>query len=222
MTEVLPAAETETTGKDTALGNIYTVHLFSSRSEEAAEQVNQKFQKAGHDTQVYASDTDAGRYYRVAITGFVSRHAAQNFSDAIVGRLGVTGTWIAKERPPGVEAVMEQSVSGESLDNVGSNYAATEIIPAAVTETTGQDTVPGNIYTVYLFSSRSEEVAGQVNQKFQKAGHDTQVYVGTIGAELRFRVAVSGFETRQAAKNYSDAIVGTLGVTETWIRQESR
>jgi hypothetical protein len=222
VTEVLPAAETETTGQDTALGNIYTVHLFSSRSEEAAEQVNQKFQKAGHDTQVYASDTDAGRYYRVAITGFVSRHAAQNFSDAIVGRLGVTGTWIAKERPPGVEAVMEQSVSGESLDNVGSNYAATEIIPAAVTETTGQDTVPGNIYTVYLFSSRSEEVAGQVNQKFQKAGHDTQVYVGTIGAELRFRVAVSGFETRQAAKNYSDAIVGTLGVTETWIRQESR
>ena len=222
VTEVIPAAGTEVTGQDTMLGNIYTVYLFSSRSEEVAEQVNQKFHQAGHDTQVYASETDAGRRYRVAITGFVSKHAANNFSDAIVGKLGVTGTWIRKERAPGVEVVVEQAVSGESLDNVGSNNAETEAFTAAETETTRQDVISDYIFKVYLYSSRTEEVAEQVNQKLQNAGHDTQVYVGTIGAELRFRVAVSGFETRQAAKNYSDSIVGTLGVTETWIRKESR
>jgi len=222
VTEVIPATGAEVTAQDTALGNIYTVYLFSSRSEEAAEQVNQKFHKAGHHTQVYASETDAGRRYRVAITGFVSRHAAKNFSEVIVGKLGVTETWIRKERAPGVEAVVEQAVSGESLDNVGSNNAVTEGIPTAGAEVTGQDTVLSSIYTVYLYSSHSEEAAEQVNQKFHKAGHDTQVYVGTIGAELRYRVAVSGFETRQAAKNYSDSIDGTLGVTGTWIRKESR
>jgi sorbitol-specific phosphotransferase system component IIA len=222
VNEVIPAAGTEVIGQDTLLGNIYTVYLFSSRSEEVAEQVNQKFHRAGHDTQVYASETDAGRRYRVAITGFVSRHAAKNFSDVIVGKLGVTGTWIKKERPLGVEAVVEQAVSGESLDNVGSNNAATEAFSAAETKTTRQDALSDYIFKVYLFSSRTEEVAQQVSQKLQEAGHDTQVYIGTIGAELRFRVAVSGFETRQAAKNYSDSVVGTLGVTETWIRKESR
>jgi hypothetical protein len=139
-----------------------------------------------------------------------------------VGKLGVTGTWIKKERPLGVEAVVEQAVSGESLDNVGSNNAATEAFSAAETKTTRQDALSDYIFKVYLFSSRTEEVAQQVSQKLQEAGHDTQVYIGTIGAELRFRVAISGFETRQAAKNYSDSVVGTLGVTETWIRKESR
>jgi len=221
-TEIIPAAETETIGQDVMPGNIYTVYLFSSRSEEVAEQVNQKFQQAGHDTQIYASETDAGQRYRVAITGFVSKHAAKNFSDVIVGKLGVTGTWISKERPPGVEAVMEQAASGEPLDNVGSNNGATEIIPATETEATEKNTVPGNIYTVYLFSSQYKEVAEQVNREFQQAGHDTQIFASETSSGLRYRVAVTGFESRQAAKSFSDSVVGTLGITGTWIGQESR
>lgn len=222
VTEVIPAAEIETSGRDVVPGNFYTVYLFSSRSEEVARQVNQKFQNAGHDTQIYASETEAGRRYRVAVTGFVSKHAAKNFSDAIVGKLGVTGTWISKERPPGVEAVMEQTTSDEPLDNFGSNNVATEIIPAAEIEATGQNTVSGYIYTVYLFSSQYQEVAEQVNQEFRQAGHDTQIFASETSSGSRYRVAVSGFESRQAAKNFSDTVVGTLGVTGTWIGQESR
>jgi cell division septation protein DedD len=93
---------------------------------------------------------------------------------------------------------------------------------AVDTETTTQNKVSDYIYTVYLFSSRSEEAAGQVNQKFQKAGHDTQIFASETSSGSRYRVAVSGFESRQAAKNFSDTVVGTLGVTGTWIGQESR
>jgi hypothetical protein len=82
--------------------------------------------------------------------------------------------------------------------------------------------VSGYIYTVYLFSSQYQEVAEQVNQEFRQAGHDTQIFASETSSGSRYRVAVSGFESRQAAKNFSDTVVGTLGVTGTWIGQESR
>ena len=58
----------------------------------------------------------------------------------------------------------------------------------------------GYIYTVYLFSTRFEETASEVNQKFQKAGHKSEIIVIGQDASIRYRVGVSGFETRQAAR----------------------
>jgi len=93
---------------------------------------------------------------------------------------------------------------------------------AAATGKTPQREESGYIYKVYLFSTRDAEVAEQVNRTFQRAGHDTRVFASTTGGVRRYRVVAPGFESRQAAQNFSDAIVGTLGVTESWIGRELR
>jgi hypothetical protein len=126
------------------------------------------------------------------------------------------------EQPFVVDIAIEEETSAGAVDIVESNNAATEILTATQPETAEQDTVSAYIYTVYLFSTRAEEIAEQVNQKFQGAGHDTQIFVSGAGAEARYRIAVSGFESKQTADNFSDSIVGKLGVTGTWIGRESR
>jgi hypothetical protein len=126
------------------------------------------------------------------------------------------------EKPFAVEAATEKDAPGESVDNVGSNNGAAEEFAAAESEVKKQDTVSAYIYTVYLFSARSEEVAEQANQRFRKAGHDAQIYASETDSGSRYRVAVTGFESDQAARNYADSVVGTLGISGTWIGKESR
>jgi hypothetical protein len=72
-------------------------------------------------------------------------------------------------------------------------------------------------YRVYLFSTRSKDVAEEVNQKFQKAGHSTQIYTNKSRSETYYRIAVAGFKTEKTAKKFAQSIVGTLGITGTWI-----
>ena len=207
--------------QDQASDYIYTVYLFSTREEEAALRVNRKFQQAGHDTRVFESTIGSELYYRVAAPGFGSRQAARSFSDAIVGTLGVTQTWIGREKSVAADTVTVQDAN-ETVEVVDSDDVAIRETTAAQTGTALQDDVSDYVYTVYLFSTRDEEVAAEVNQKIQQAGHDTRVVESTIGSELYYRVAAPGFESRQAAKNFSDAIVGTLGVTQTWIGKDRR
>ena len=78
------------------------------------------------------------------------------------------------------------------------------------------------VYTVYLFSTRSQDVANEVNQRLQKAGHSTQIYEHDSGENKRYRVVVTGFDTRQAATKYSDSVVGKLGIADTWIGRDRR
>ena len=75
----------------------------------------------------------------------------------------------------------------------------------------------GYIYTVYLFSTRSAEIANQVNERFQQAGHKSRILVNEKDAPLRYRVAVPGFESRQAATEFADSMQGKLGIKDTWI-----
>jgi len=89
-------------------------------------------------------------------------------------------------------------------------------------ETTPKNEVSIYIYTVYLFSTRDEEIAEQINRRFQKAGYDTQIFESTTSSILRYRVAAPGFESKQEARKFSDSIVGKLGVTETWIGKDLR
>ena len=222
VTEESIATESETATQDTVSPYIYTVYLFSTRSREAAHQANQKFQKAGYGTQIYESKDDAGSRYRIVVTGFESRQAAQDFSDSVIGQHGVKETWIGKNKPSVGAAMVEESRSGEPLDNVDNNPSAAEISTATEPEMPGQDTVSAYIYTVYLFSTGDEEVAQQANQKFQKAGYETQIYESKGDAGSRYRIVVTGFESRQAAQEFSDSVIGKLGVTGTWIGKESR
>jgi hypothetical protein len=126
------------------------------------------------------------------------------------------------EKPFAVETVTKESASGDSVDVIDGNNTGTEELTATEPETSSPDTESADVYTVYLFSSRSEEGAEQVNQKFRKAGYNTQIYKSVAGLEPRYRVAVSGFKSKQAAQNFSDSIVGKLGVTGTWIGQGGR
>ena len=81
---------------------------------------------------------------------------------------------------------------------------------------------PVEIFSVYLFSSRSPDVADGVNQRFRGAGFESQVIKVSDGAEARYRVAVSGFPSREAAQKFADAVVGRLGIGDTWIGRDTR
>lgn len=76
---------------------------------------------------------------------------------------------------------------------------------------------PAYIYTVYLFSTRSEEAAKQLNVKFQEAGHASEIVASEADSVTRYRLVVSGFDSLQSAKEYSRSIVGKFGVADTWI-----
>ncbi len=89
--EAAPAAGTS--------GFVYTVYLFSTRSDEVAERVNKKFQQAGHQTRILIRENENPVRYRIAVPGFESRQSASEFADSIVGKLGIRDTWIGKDRP---------------------------------------------------------------------------------------------------------------------------
>jgi len=92
-------------------------------------------------------------------------------------------------------AMLTETESGTAARNAGSIY----------------------VYTVYLFSTRDENVAQKTNQKFLKAGHDTQIIETTTDSIKRYRIAVTGFKSNQGAKTFAAKIVGKFGITETWI-----
>jgi hypothetical protein len=114
----------------------------------------------------------------------------------------------------------EEDVPSHARDADVDEVAASGETTTAKTEASGQENLPDYQYTVYLFSTRSEDVAEQVNRKFQAAGHKTQIKVSETDSVTRYRIAVPGFSSAQSAKNYSDSIIGTLGIKDTWIGKE--
>ena len=78
------------------------------------------------------------------------------------------------------------------------------------------------IYTVYLFSTRSEDVANRVNERFRDQGQQTEILVSKKDGSVRYRIAVTGFENRQSAEQYVASIVGTLDVSKPWIGKNPR
>jgi len=117
------------------------------------------------------------------------------------------------ETPVTVEATIEEESPGDTVD-------IEEGVAKAETESATQESSPGYNYTVYLFSTRSEDVAEEVNRKFRKAGHDTQIYVSETDSITRYRIAVPGFKSAEDAQIFSDSVVGKLGVRDTWIGKE--
>ena len=91
--------EAETDPAKKASAYTYTVYLFSTRSEEVADEVNQRFQQAGHKSRILVNENDSPIRYRIAVPGFESRQSALDFADSVVGKLGIKDTWIGKDRP---------------------------------------------------------------------------------------------------------------------------
>ncbi len=104
---------------------------------------------------------------------------------------------------------------GQQVESV--EAASVDENAVSVTEAGAVDPTSDYVYNVYLFSTTSEEVADQVNKKFQQAGHESRIIVTTKTDVTRYRIAVTGFESHQAAQQYAKSITGTLGVTSTWI-----
>ncbi len=204
-------------------GYIYTVYLFSTRFEESANKVNQKFQKAGHKSEIIVIGQDASIRYRVGVSGFETRQAAREFSNSVTGKLGISDTWIGKDRQ-NISSIDEIDVETSSFTETSAG-AEGGIAAAENTATNASDPGPEEIrnnyiYTVYLFSTRSEEAANEVNQRFQKAGHKSKIITSGKEPAIRYRIAVSGFESRQSAKDFSSSVVGKLGISDTWIGKE--
>ncbi len=160
---------------------IYTVYLFSTRSEEVANEANQRFQSAGHESVIIVTGQNDTTRYRVAVSGFKARQSAQEFSDSVVGKLGIRDTWIGYEIDTGTatEAASNQSIPAadekpfmserdiEDQDLVDEPVTETDDV-ATTAETLTDESKPtieenssNYIYTVYLFSTRSEEVANE-------------------------------------------------------------
>jgi hypothetical protein len=124
------------------------------------------------------------------------------------------------EFPVTVEATIGEASPSDALDVDDGKIVASEEATTVETGLTTQESLSGYKYTVYLFSTRSEDVAEEVNRKFQEAGHDTRIYVSETDSETRYRIAVPGFKSAQAAQMFSDSVVGKLGIRDTWIGKE--
>ena len=173
---VRPQPELKTTATNEGSGYVYTVYLFSSRDEEVAQEINRKFLKAGHDTQIIESTSDSVIRYRVAATGFDSSQAAKNFSNSVVGKYGVTGTWIGRDlqQLPGGELSIIEMEKPLPIETGGDPVTPTDLQeatditaqPQPELKTTATNEGADYVYTVYLFSTRDEEVAQETNRKF--------------------------------------------------------
>ncbi len=215
--------ESEPVTPENTSGYIYTVYLFSTRSVEAANEANQRFQKAGHKSKIITSGKEPSIRYRVAVSGFETRQSAQDFSSSMIGRLGISDTWIGKDRQ-NVSSIdeddMETSSFTETPPDTEEGIAATEDTATNASDPEPEEAQNNYIYTVYLFSTGSEDVANEANQRFQKAGHKSKIITKGKEPSIRYRVAVSGFESRQSAKDFSNSVVGKLGISDTWIGKE--
>jgi len=120
------------------------------------------------------------------------------------------------------ESTIEEQDPGDAADSDEDKIEVTEEITKAETGPASQESSSDYKYTVYLFSTRSEDVAEEVNSKFQKAGHKTRIYVNETDSVTRYRIAVPGFKSAETAKEFSDSIVGKLGVKDTWIGKERK
>ena len=74
------------------------MYLFSTRSQQVADDVNQRFHDAGHKTRIIVNESEAVTRYRVAMPGFGNRAEAQAFAGAMVGKHGIGSTWIGRQR----------------------------------------------------------------------------------------------------------------------------
>ncbi|MCP4188542.1 MAG: SPOR domain-containing protein [Gammaproteobacteria bacterium] len=130
---------------------------------------------------------------------------------------------LESEEPANSEEIVEDEIQPKDRDEPVVGDAGKDKKPASVeVDSTTRQNRPEFEYTVYLFSSRSEKNAEKIDRKFQEAGYKTQIYEHESGKIIYYRIALPGFETRQAAEDFSQSIIGKLGVRDTWIGKARR
>jgi len=77
-------------------GRSYTLDLFSTRCATVADRVNRNFRTAGHKSVILRRETGSTIRYRVVVPGFESRESARQFVGSIVGKPGISDTWIGE------------------------------------------------------------------------------------------------------------------------------
>jgi len=122
--------------------------------------------------------------------------------------------------PATSEKGTEDSGSGEVDRNLQSKAAEGDQ-PGESKAADGGDK-SGQTYTVYLFSTRSEDVARQVNERFNNEGYATAIITSDNESLTRYRIGVAGFDTLSAAQEFSDSVVGKLDISKTWIGKDAR
>ena len=108
-----------------------------------------------------------------------------------------------------------------STDSGGSGPATADSAPPAAAGAVEKQEQNEPSYTVYLFSTRSENVAGQVNNRFREEGHDTEILTSEKDSVTRYRIAVRGFPDKRSAEDYSSSVSNTLGINQAWIAKTS-
>jgi hypothetical protein len=116
-----------------------------------------------------------------------------------------------------IDAQQEAAAQAGASSQAASENEAAEPVENASTAPAATDDY---VYTVYLFSTRSQEVAERVNREFQSAGHETRILVRQGEDPARYRIAVSGFESHQSASEFAASMVGKLGIRDTWIGKD--
>ncbi|MFT7674732.1 MAG: hypothetical protein ACI845_003149 [Gammaproteobacteria bacterium] len=137
--------------------------------------------------------------------------------EPVIVESGVIETNIEKEEVGDVVGEEGDALLITEDDPVSEKSDSTEEIAKVEPKQPTEENIYDVSYRVYLFSTRSEDVAKEVNLKFQKAGHNTQIYTRETGSEMHYRIAVSGFKFAKTAKDFAQSVVGTLGITGTWI-----
>ena len=119
-----------------------------------------------------------------------------------------------------VEAITKQGSPDPKAAETAPDIAVSEEMKTGEPATDAGIEPDGYRYTVYLFSTRSAEVAEQVNERFHQAGHKTLILVNENDSPIRYRIAVPGFESSQSAREFADSMVGKLGIKDTWIGRD--
>ncbi len=154
--------------------------------------------------------SEKGSEYRFDDTGYFELNKVENaLSIGVRNTAAKTGT-----QSPGQATAGADEAIGTAEPGVAANDAPGASPPA------GSGAAGTYVYTVYLFSTRSQEVASEVNQKLMDAGHKTLIISSEDGAATRYRIAVSDFSSRQAAQDFAAAIVGKYGIADTWIGRQ--
>lgn len=134
-----------------------------------------------------------------------------------------------EQQAPVVESETNKSMALVETENLGDALSSNEAkapqdTPQEVEQIESEDNIqkdiPKDAYIVYLFSTRAESVAKRVNRQFVKAGHNTSIYESKTGSTTRYRIGMGGFNSIKEARRYSKTIIGTLGITDTWIAKE--
>jgi cell division protein FtsN len=75
-------------------------------------------------------------------------------------------------------------------------------------------------WLVNVSSEKSPALAEKVQHILQKSGIDSVVSESLINGRLWYRVQITGFESKESAKNYMEQFQQKQGMTGLWVAKD--